>query len=134
MVDSKQVRLNELARELEIKAKVLIDYLPEIGVKEKKTHSSSIDIEHAELARKHFLGLAAAEVAAEAAKTAAAKAKTPPRLRRQRRRGSRDRRRSRPARHRPLCGQLLQPRPLLCDPRQERLQRRQQRPHAWCSC
>src|SRR5580658_2713447 len=76
MSDSKQVRLNELARELEIKAKVLIDYLPEIGVKEKKTHSSSIDIEHAELARKHFLGLAAAEAAAEAAKTAAAKAKT----------------------------------------------------------
>src|ERR1700685_1754707 len=76
MAYSKQVRLNELARELEIKAKVLIDYLPEIGVKEKKTHSSSIDIEHAELARKHFLGLAAAEVAAEAAKTAAAKAKT----------------------------------------------------------
>src|ERR1700690_528903 len=76
MSDSKQVRLNELARELEIKAKVLIDYLPEIGVKEKKTHSSSIDIEHAELARKHFLGLAAAEVAVEAAKIAAAKAKT----------------------------------------------------------
>src|SRR5271170_4955680 len=73
MSDSKQVRLNELARELEIKAKVLIDYLPEIGVKEKKTHSSSIDIEHAELARRHFLGLVAA---AEAAKTAAAKAKT----------------------------------------------------------
>src|ERR1700691_3836175 len=76
MSDSKQGRLSELARELEIKAKVLIDYLPEIGVKEKKTHSSSIDIEHAELARKHFLGLAEAEVAAEAAKTAAAKAKT----------------------------------------------------------
>src|ERR1700691_4628009 len=76
MSDSKQVRLNELARELEIKAKVFVYFLPEIGVKEKKTHSSSIDIEHAELARKHFLGLAAAEVAAEAAKTAAAKAKT----------------------------------------------------------
>ena len=60
MVDSNQIRINELARELEIKAKVLIDYLPEIGVKEKKTHSSSIDVEHAELARKHFLGLAAA--------------------------------------------------------------------------
>jgi hypothetical protein len=28
MSDSRQVRLNELARELEIKAKVLIDYLP----------------------------------------------------------------------------------------------------------
>ncbi|MGB9067750.1 MAG: translation initiation factor IF-2 N-terminal domain-containing protein, partial [Candidatus Acidiferrales bacterium] len=79
MSDSKQVRLNELARELEIKAKVLIDFLPTIGVKVKKTHSSSIDIEHAELARKHFQGLAAAEAAAEAAKTAAAKAKTAPR-------------------------------------------------------
>jgi len=79
MSDSKQVRLNELARELEIKAKVLIDFLPTIGVKEKKTHSSSIDIEHAELARKHFQGLAAAEAAAEAAKTAAVKAKTAPR-------------------------------------------------------
>src|SRR5580700_7120984 len=76
MSDSKQVRLNELARELEIKAKVLIDFLPSIGVVEKKTHSSSIDIEHAELARKHFLGLAAAEAAAEAAKSAAAKTKT----------------------------------------------------------
>ncbi|MGA9632754.1 MAG: translation initiation factor IF-2 N-terminal domain-containing protein, partial [Candidatus Acidiferrales bacterium] len=71
MSDANQIRINELARELEIKAKVLIDYLPEIGVTEKKTHSSSIDVEHAELARKHFQDLAAAEVAAEAAKTAA---------------------------------------------------------------
>ena len=54
MSDANQVRINELARELEIKAKVLIDYLPEIGVTEKKTHSSSLDIEHAELVRKHF--------------------------------------------------------------------------------
>src|SRR5580692_1701441 len=76
MADSNQVRINELARELEIKAKVLIDYLPEIGVTEKKTHSSSIDVEHAVLARKHFQGLAEQEAAAEAAKTAATKAKT----------------------------------------------------------
>ena len=41
MSDANQIRINELARELEIKAKVLIDYLPEIGVTEKKTHSSS---------------------------------------------------------------------------------------------
>ncbi len=70
MADANQIRINELARELEIKAKVLIDYLPEIGVTEKKTHSSSIDVEHAELARKHFQGLAEAEAAAEAAKSA----------------------------------------------------------------
>ena len=48
MADSNQVRINELARELEIKAKVLIEYLPEAGVTEKKTHSSSIDLKHAE--------------------------------------------------------------------------------------
>jgi translation initiation factor IF-2 len=58
MADPNQVRINELARELEIKAKVLIEYLPEVGVTEKKTHSSSIDNSHAELVRKHFLGLA----------------------------------------------------------------------------
>jgi translation initiation factor IF-2 len=78
MADSNQVRINELARELEIKAKVLIEYLPEIGVTEKKTHSSSIDNSHAELARKHFLGLAAQEAAAEAEKAKAATAKSRP--------------------------------------------------------
>jgi translation initiation factor IF-2 len=78
MADSNQVRINELARELEIKAKVLIEYLPEIGVTEKKTHSSSIDNSHAELVRKHFLGLAAQEAAAEAEMTKAAAAKLKP--------------------------------------------------------
>src|SRR5579864_8225473 len=71
MADSNQIRINELARELEIKAKVLIEFLPQVGVTDKKTHSSSLDIEHAELARKHFRELADAEAAAEAAKTAA---------------------------------------------------------------
>jgi translation initiation factor IF-2 len=74
MSDPNQIRINELARELEIKAKVLIDYLPEIGVTDKKTHSSSLDLDHAELVRKHFQGLAAAEAAAAAEKEAKAKA------------------------------------------------------------
>jgi translation initiation factor IF-2 len=78
MADSNQVRINELARELEIKAKVLIEFLPEIGVTEKKTHSSSIDLAHAERVRKHFHDLVAQEEAAEAAKVAAAKAKSAP--------------------------------------------------------
>src|SRR5436305_5696210 len=39
----KKIRINELARELEIKAHDLIERLPELGVTEKKTHSSSID-------------------------------------------------------------------------------------------
>ncbi|MGA8144447.1 MAG: translation initiation factor IF-2 N-terminal domain-containing protein, partial [Candidatus Acidiferrales bacterium] len=74
MADPNQIRINELARELEIKAKVLIDFLPEIGVTEKKTHSSSLDLDKAELARKHFQGLAAKEAAAEAEKQAKATA------------------------------------------------------------
>src|SRR5580658_3194192 len=72
MADSNQVRINELARVLEIKAKVLIDYLPEAGVTEKKTHSSSIDLKHAELVRKHFRCLTSIKKTEEAAKAAKA--------------------------------------------------------------
>ncbi|HLH02987.1 MAG TPA: translation initiation factor IF-2 [Bryobacteraceae bacterium] len=39
----KKIRINELARELEVKPGVIIDMLPELGVQEKKTHSSSVD-------------------------------------------------------------------------------------------
>src|SRR5438477_12715637 len=39
----KKVRINELARELEVKAHEILERLPELGVSEKKTHSSSID-------------------------------------------------------------------------------------------
>ncbi len=39
----KKIRINELARELEVKPNVIIDMLPELGVAEKKTHSSSVD-------------------------------------------------------------------------------------------
>src|ERR1700675_2257327 len=65
MTDSNQIRINELARELEVKAKVIIDYLPEAGVTEKKTHSSSIDFAAAVKVREHFRALADAESAAE---------------------------------------------------------------------
>jgi translation initiation factor IF-2 len=70
MTEPNQIRINELARELEVKAKVIIDYLPEAGVTEKKTHSSSIDLAAAEKVRKHFRDLAEAEAAAEAAAAA----------------------------------------------------------------
>ncbi len=43
----KKIRINELARELEVKPGVIIDLLPELGVQEKKTHSSSVDEETA---------------------------------------------------------------------------------------
>ena len=48
MTDASQVRINELARELEVKAKAIIDLLPGFGVTEKKTHSSSVTVEVAE--------------------------------------------------------------------------------------
>ncbi|MGC1188662.1 MAG: translation initiation factor IF-2 N-terminal domain-containing protein, partial [Candidatus Acidiferrales bacterium] len=81
MSDQPQIRINELARELEVKAKAILDYLPEAGVTEKKTHSSSIDLSAAVKVREHFRQEAEAEAAAEAkaiadkaAKDAAAKA------------------------------------------------------------
>jgi hypothetical protein len=46
-----EVRINELARELEVKGKAIIDLLPGFGVTEKKTHSSSITVEVAEKVR-----------------------------------------------------------------------------------
>src|ERR1700749_4198265 len=49
-----KIRINDLARELEVKAKVILDVLPEVGVTEKKTHSSSIEEDEAERVRKHF--------------------------------------------------------------------------------
>ena len=73
MTDSNQIRINELARELEVKAKAIIDYLPEAGVTEKKTHSSSIDVEAAEKVRKHFQDLAERAKQAAAAKAEAEK-------------------------------------------------------------
>src|ERR1019366_6331021 len=39
----KKIRINELARELEVKAHEILERLPELRVQEKKTHSSSID-------------------------------------------------------------------------------------------
>src|SRR5450759_4923383 len=38
-----KIRINELAVELKVKAHEILDRLPELGVMEKKTHSSSID-------------------------------------------------------------------------------------------
>ncbi len=48
------IRINELARELEVKSRAVLDYLEEIGVEDKKSHSSSVDDEVAEKVRAHF--------------------------------------------------------------------------------
>src|SRR6516165_5975283 len=75
MTDINQVRINELARELEVKAKAIIDLLPGFGVTEKKTHSSSIPADVAEKVRKKIQGVAEAEAQAEAAAKAEKEAK-----------------------------------------------------------
>jgi translation initiation factor IF-2 len=49
-----KVRINDLARELEVKSKAILDVLPLVGVTEKKTHSSSLEEHEAELVRKHL--------------------------------------------------------------------------------
>jgi len=67
---SNQVRINDLARELEVKAKVILEYLPDAGVTEKKTHSSSIEVDVADKVRAHFRAAADAEEAAERAAAA----------------------------------------------------------------
>ncbi|MGC2694356.1 MAG: translation initiation factor IF-2 [Candidatus Angelobacter sp.] len=49
-----KIRINDLARELEVKSKAILDVLDEVGVTEKKTHSSSIEEDEAVRVRKHF--------------------------------------------------------------------------------
>src|SRR6266403_1777952 len=63
-------RINDLARELEVKSKAILDALTEVGVTEKKTHSSSIEEHEAVLVRKYFR--AHAEEAAASSKTSRA--------------------------------------------------------------
>src|SRR5215471_14074917 len=64
-----KIRINDLARELEVKSKAILDVLEDVGVTEKKTHSSSVEADEAERIRKHFSaksGPAAKEKAAPA--------------------------------------------------------------------
>jgi len=49
-----KVRINDLARELEVKSRAILDVLDNVGVTEKKTHSSSLEADEAERVRAHF--------------------------------------------------------------------------------
>ena len=49
-----KIRINDLARELEVKSKAILDVLTEVGITEKKTHSSSVEEHEAEKVRAHF--------------------------------------------------------------------------------
>jgi translation initiation factor IF-2 len=50
----KKIRINVLARELEVKSHLILELLPELGVSEKLTHSSSIDDDVADKLRVRF--------------------------------------------------------------------------------
>src|SRR5580658_1221630 len=63
-----KVRINDLARELEVKSKAILDTLPIVGVTEKKTHSSSLEEHEAEKVRIHLRG--SSEAASPSAKSA----------------------------------------------------------------
>src|SRR6266566_2525060 len=58
-----KVRINDLARELEVKSKAVLDSLPRVGVTEKKTHSSSLEEHEAEKVRAYFRAAAEAQPA-----------------------------------------------------------------------
>jgi translation initiation factor IF-2 len=60
-----KIRINELARQLEVPSHTIIDMLPELGVSEKKTHSSSIDEPVAEIIRQRVQGGAGAAMRRE---------------------------------------------------------------------
>ena len=55
-----KIRINELARQLEVKSREVIDKLHELGIAEKVTHSSSIDEDMADRLRRYYAGDASA--------------------------------------------------------------------------
>ena len=58
-----KIRINDLARELEVKSKAILDALPEVGVTEKKTHSSSVEEHEAEKVRAYLRAASEAQTA-----------------------------------------------------------------------
>src|ERR1017187_8222946 len=78
VLSMKKIRINELARELEVKAHEILDRLPELGVTEKKTHPSSID-EDVAIKLRRLYGFdtpGEAEAAGEPAQESAAQTET----------------------------------------------------------
>lgn len=72
------IRINELARELEVKSKAILDCLVELGVTEKKSHSSALEDELAERVRARLRAATEVEAAEEpAARKAPAPAASP---------------------------------------------------------
>ena len=72
-----KVRINDLARELEVKSKAILDALVLVGVTEKKTHSSSLEEHESEKVRAHIRGSSEARLPAPLARCAAKKKSRP---------------------------------------------------------
>ncbi len=62
-----KVRINDLARELEVKSRQVLDVLAELGLAGGKTHSSSLEEHEADQVRSHFAHGARAAAATSAA-------------------------------------------------------------------
>jgi translation initiation factor IF-2 len=69
-----KIRINELARELEVKSHLLLEYLTEIGAGDKRSHSSALEDDLAEKVRQHFRVPAEPRVVAGQAKPQASAA------------------------------------------------------------
>jgi translation initiation factor IF-2 len=69
-----KIRINDLARELEVKSKAILDVLTEVGVTEKKTHSSSIEDHEAVKVREHFRSVSEAQSSSKASRSSRAEA------------------------------------------------------------
>jgi hypothetical protein len=50
-----KIRINELARELELKTNVVLEYLAELRIPDDRSHSSALDDELADRVREHFM-------------------------------------------------------------------------------
>src|ERR1700691_2952326 len=67
-----KIRINELARELEVKPSAILELLPDLGIADKKTHSSSLEDDQVLLVRRRLGGEAAVEEAARRESSAVA--------------------------------------------------------------
>jgi translation initiation factor IF-2 len=63
-----KIRINDLARELEVKSKVILDTLTAVGVTEKKTHSSSVEEHEAAKVRAYLRGASEAQTSTKSSR------------------------------------------------------------------
>ena len=69
-----KIRINDLARELEVKSKSILDVLPEVGVTEKKSHSSSLEDHEADKVRARLRAASQAQTSSRSSRPTRAEA------------------------------------------------------------